>query len=95
MSVLNRDPGVNQEPRMSSEPRNTSCWEHRFDLASCRAEIDEVVGEVLQACRDQGFEEPATFAIRLSLEEAMANAMTHGNAGGRGQADPSGMSHRL
>ncbi|MEE2907330.1 MAG: ATP-binding protein [Planctomycetota bacterium] len=66
---------------MSSEPGKTTSWKRQFDLASSRTDIDVAVGEVLQACTDLGMEEPATFAIRLSLEEAMANAMTHGNGG--------------
>lgn len=66
---------------MSSDSLKSDGWERHFDLASTRAEIDEVVKEVLQACNDQGFEEAAIFAIRLSLEEAMANAMMHGNEG--------------
>ena len=56
-------------------------WERQYDLASTRPEIDRAVSEVLEACAAQGYEESATFAIRLSLEEAMANAMMHGNAG--------------
>ena len=66
---------------MASDQDKKKCWERTFDLASKRPEIDQAVAEVLQACTDQGLEEPATFAIRLSLEEAMANAMMHGNGG--------------
>ena len=66
---------------MSSDSGKSDGWERHFDIASTRAEIDDAVSEVPQACADQGFEEAATFAIRLSLEEAMANAMMHGNAG--------------
>ena len=56
-------------------------WNRAFNLASNRAEIDKAVAEVLEACTASGLEEPSTFAIRLSLEEAMANAMMHGNGG--------------
>ncbi|MCH2134930.1 MAG: hypothetical protein MK116_14405, partial [Phycisphaerales bacterium] len=66
---------------MSTESPKTEGWERQFDLASTRADIDAVVAEVLKACTDLGYDEAATFAIRLSLEEAMANAMMHGNAG--------------
>ncbi|MAT80944.1 MAG: anti-sigma regulatory factor [Phycisphaerae bacterium] len=67
---------------MTNEPDNSNQrWERTFDLASKRPEIDQAVGEVLEACTSHGLEEAATFAIRLSLEEAMANAMMHGNGG--------------
>ena len=66
---------------MSTESPKTEGWERRFDLASTRSDIDAAVAEVLKACADLGYDEPATFAIRLSLEEALANAMMHGNAG--------------
>ena len=56
-------------------------WSRDFDLASVRPEIDAAVAEILGACLELGYEEAATFAIRLSLEEALANAMLHGNAG--------------
>ena len=66
---------------MSSEQMNPDAWHKDYDLASKRAEIDVAVGEVLEACTSKGFDESASFAIRLSLEEALTNAMMHGNGG--------------
>jgi serine/threonine-protein kinase RsbW len=66
---------------MSSEQLKPDAWHKDYDLASIRAEIDVAVGEVLEACTAKGFEDAATFAIRLSLEEALTNAMMHGNGG--------------
>ena len=66
---------------MTGMSNQSDGWERQYDLASTRPEIDQAVSEILEACTDQGYEESATFAIRLSLEEAMANAMMHGNAG--------------
>ena len=67
--------------RMSSEQMNPNAWHKAYDLASKRAEIEVAVSEVLEACTAKGFEDAATFAIRLSLEEALTNAMMHGNGG--------------
>ena len=64
-----------------SNSNQSEGWERQYDLASSRPEIDRAVSEVLEACAAHGYEESDTFAIRLSLEEAMANAMMHGNAG--------------
>ena len=66
---------------MSSEQLNPGFWHKEYDLASKRDEIDVAVGEVLEACTQNGFDDSATFAIRLSLEEALTNAMMHGNSG--------------
>ena len=55
---------------MSSEQMKPDAWHKDYDLASRRADIDVAVGEVLEACTAKGFEDAATFAIRLSLEEA-------------------------
>ena len=67
---------MSNDPTPPLEP-----WSREFDLASTRSEIAAAVGQVLDACEQHGYEEAATFAIRLSLEEALANAMMHGNAG--------------
>jgi serine/threonine-protein kinase RsbW len=66
---------------MTAKSNQSEGWERQYDLASTRPEIDGAVSEILEACIANGYEEAATFAIRLSLEEAMANAMMHGNAG--------------
>lgn len=42
------------------------------------AEVQETVGEALMAC---GHSDDACFAVRLALDEALANAIRHGNGG--------------
>jgi serine/threonine-protein kinase RsbW len=44
-----------------------------------RAEIDRLQDTVLVAVADAGFDDASTFAVRLALEEAVANAFRHGN----------------
>lgn len=46
-----------------------------------REELERLQDSVLAAVTDAGFDEPSTFAVRLALEEAVANAFRHGNAG--------------
>ena len=48
------------------------------------AEMDEVIRELLAALEQAGFSMKEIFAIRLSVEEAIANAIKHGH-----QNDPS------
>ena len=45
-----------------------------------REEIDRLQDTVLVAVADAGFDEASTFAVRLALEEAVANAFRHGNS---------------
>lgn len=46
------------------------------DLDAAR-EVEERLLEQVQAC---GYDEPAMFAVKLALEEALNNAIKHGNA---------------
>ena len=39
----------------------------------------EVEERILAAVHNCGYDEPSTFAIKLALEEAMINAIKHGN----------------
>ena len=50
-------------------------------LHDVRDELDRLHDSVLAAVTDSGFEEASTFAVRLALEEAVANAFRHGNDG--------------
>ncbi len=45
-----------------------------------REELERLQDSVLAAVTDAGFDEASTFAVRLALEEAVANAFRHGNA---------------
>lgn len=44
-------------------------------------EMNPVIGRILDAMAQAGFSERDCFGTRLSLEEAIVNALRHGNAG--------------
>ncbi len=50
-----------------------------FDIPSDFAASRDVQTRVMQDVVDCGFDEESTFAIRISLEEAIVNAIRHGN----------------
>jgi serine/threonine-protein kinase RsbW len=50
-----------------------------FDIPSDFAASRDVQLRVMQDVVDCGFDEESTFAIRISLEEAIVNAIRHGN----------------
>lgn len=50
------------------------------EMHDVREEIERLQDTVLLAVADAGFDEASTFAVRLALEEAVANAFRHGNA---------------
>jgi serine/threonine-protein kinase RsbW len=58
--------------------------EGRIVLASRLDEVSRAESEVLRAAEECGFEGADRFAIKLALEEALANAIKHGN-----KSDPS------
>ena len=64
-------------PMNSSEPR----LEFRETIASTRDAIDRVLGICLDGLLECRHDETAVFAIRLAMEESLANAMNHGNGG--------------
>ena len=49
-------------------------------LNDVREELELLHNSVLVVVSDSGFDEASTFAVRLALEEAVANAFRHGNA---------------
>ena len=51
-----------------------------IELHDVREELDQLHEQVISAVEASGFDEASTFAIRLALEEAVANAFRHGNA---------------
>ena len=53
----------------------------RLVLASDLDESAAVLQNILRDVRANGFEENAVFAIRLALDEALSNAVRHGNGG--------------
>lgn len=52
---------------------------YRFDIASNYDEAREVQQTILSECERHGFDENAHFALKLALEEALINAVKHGN----------------
>jgi serine/threonine-protein kinase RsbW len=53
----------------------------RFVLHDRREEIEQAERAVLDEIEARRFDRASVFAIRLSLEEALANAFKHGNKG--------------
>lgn len=60
---------------MSKSPTTGS-----FVIVSRFDEIQPVEDAILHACAEYGFDESARFAIKLAMEEALTNAIKHGNA---------------
>lgn len=51
----------------------------KFDIPSDLAAARDVQQQIMDAVHAAGFSENAVFAIKLSLEEALVNAIRHGN----------------
>ena len=51
----------------------------RLVLPSRRDELVDAIRQVMDRVAAAGFDETATFAIRLAVEEATSNAVRHGN----------------
>jgi serine/threonine-protein kinase RsbW len=50
-------------------------------LTGDRDAVQRVQEEVVAAVKDAGYADASVFAVRLALEEAVSNAVKHGNAG--------------
>ena len=48
-------------------------------LGNCRDDIDDAQSRVLDVVRRCGYDNAALFAVRVAVEEALANAVQHGN----------------
>lgn len=68
---------------MADRPRSDPAFHMHYKVASTREEIERVLQETMEVISASGYEEISLFAIRLSFEEALSNAMNHGNG-----ADP-------
>lgn len=63
-------------------PRDpTSHDSGRVEIAHQRDQIDGAVKRVLEALTRHGYTESSRFAVRLALEEGLANAFRHGHKG--------------
>ena len=49
-------------------------------IANCPTQCSKVQEEILEELIASGFEQREVFGVRLALEEALVNAMKHGNA---------------
>jgi serine/threonine-protein kinase RsbW len=56
----------------------------QVDTLYCRAEIPRIIGKIAALMADNLYSDKDLFAVRLALEEALVNALRHGN-----QEDPS------
>ena len=50
-----------------------------FNISSNHAASQDVQKQIMAAVARHGFNEQSTFAVRIALEEAMTNAIKHGN----------------
>jgi len=63
---------------ISSSPPKGPAWTEKV-LPTRLEIIHDSVAEVLDRLHELGYEEDQCFAVRLALEEALVNAMKHGN----------------
>ena len=56
-----------------------AAFKERFVLPSRREEIEAATMAILTALDRLGYDKASVFAVRLSLEEALTNAVRHGN----------------
>ncbi len=54
-------------------------YQNSIEITGDSSEVKTVIDEVLDKARLSGFSEDNIFAIHLALEEALTNAVTHGN----------------
>lgn len=52
---------------------------HELEIPSCFQQAKYVEDRVVEDAQAYGYDEESLFALRLSLEEALANAIRHGN----------------
>jgi len=53
----------------------------RFELINDRDQIDAAIKGILDSLSAHGYTESSRFAVRLAVEEALANALRHGHRG--------------
>jgi serine/threonine-protein kinase RsbW len=58
----------------------SSAWQAQHELHT-PDEMRHVLGDLVAGLRSRGYTEKEQFGIRLSLEEAIVNAIKHGHAG--------------
>ncbi|MCH2161409.1 MAG: ATP-binding protein [Phycisphaerales bacterium] len=71
-------PGSNPGGSSSDDPVATK---DTVVLKDDRAQVERFQARFMNALAQCGYDEAASFAVRLSLEEALANGFRHGNKG--------------
>lgn len=71
------------EPRTTTEHSEVDgqrwVWQARHVIPSVAAESRRVLEELLQQLRDQEWHQHDVFSVHLAMEEALVNAIKHGN----------------
>lgn len=62
-------------------PTEEWMWTRSASVDSVHAEAAAVAEEIIAQLEAQGWPESEVFGVRLALEEALANAIKHGNVG--------------
>lgn len=65
-----------------------------FELPHERGQVEEAVKQILDGLTRHGYTESSRFAVRLAIEEGLANAFRHGHRG-LGEATPVRLEYRL
>jgi serine/threonine-protein kinase RsbW len=65
----------------SSSGEGSNAYEHSAELSDDRDALERFHADFFGQVEVCGYDEAAAFAVRLALEEAMANAFRHGNQG--------------
>jgi len=68
-------------PGMLDNCNSNQISERRCYQCCCREDIESAQNTIIEAITACGYDQPACFAIRLALEEAVNNAVKHGNRG--------------
>lgn len=66
---------------MSGPSGSEAVFTHEWTMASAREDIESVLQQVMVMLGEHGWDETSIFAVRLSFEEGLSNAMHHGNGG--------------
>jgi serine/threonine-protein kinase RsbW len=67
-----------------ADPHNESTY-HAIEIPSTLVDAKQPEVHILAEVEACGYDEDSTFAIKLALEEAMTNAVRHGNGGDAGK----------
>lgn len=60
---------------------SNTVWHKSWNIAGIRKEAEAVCQELLDAVRVRGYDDDELFGVHLALEEALMNAIQHGNHG--------------